>query len=54
MKQEYTIKYECPSLKYCNLEMEGFLCESEVYTEVDESKSFWGDSSNNYDGDIIF
>ena len=34
-------KYEVPALEYLNLEMESFICESQVYLEVDELQSVY-------------
>lgn len=59
MKHMDKIIYEFPQVRITDLELEGFLCSSEVTVGTDELKSFWGDSSmtdedGNTDGTLWF
>ena len=43
MRHNNTTKYESPALRFCNLEMEGFLCNSQMSIGEDEFTSVFGD-----------
>ena len=42
--------YESPKLRFCDLELSGFICASDTRDEVDELNSLFGDSEG---GDLI-
>lgn len=44
-------KYESPELRYCDLELCGFICASTTRGEVDEINSLFGDEGG--DGDLV-
>ena len=54
MKQNTSHLYETPELRFCDLELEGFLCQSRGIVGVDETQSFFGDSSSEDSGDLYF
>lgn len=56
MKKMDINKYECPQLRIEEIELSGFLCQSDFGVGVDESPAYYGDSSNNYEdnGDLTF
>lgn len=54
MKHYNIKKYESPRLRFCEFEMSGFLCVSDVYPETDAIVSLQGDESDDYSGDLIF